>query len=157
MEHSEPSLFFENFQQAKCKHVTYKITKFKMKGIIAVCVLSLAAVVLSDCPDGLYTDRYDTINVNEILSNNHLRDSYLDCMMDKGKCTPEGKELKNHIAHALQTGCDCCTDQQKSKSRVVIGYFINEKPDAWNELTAKYDPKKVYTKKYEEELRKLKS
>nr|AII01033.1 chemosensory protein [Dendrolimus kikuchii] len=128
-----------------------------MKGIIAVCVLSLAAVVLSDCPDGLYTDRYDTTNVDEIVSNDRLMTPYVSCLLEKGNCTPEGKELKNHIAHALQTGCECCTNQQKSKSRVVIGHFINEKPDVWNELAAKYDPKKVYTKKYEEELRKLKS
>nr|AII01018.1 chemosensory protein [Dendrolimus houi] len=128
-----------------------------MKGIIAVCVLSLAALVLSDCPDGLYTDRYDNTNVEEIMTNDRLLMPYVSCMLDKGKCTPEGKELKNHIAHALQNGCECCTDDQKTKSRVVIGHFINEKPDVWDELTAKYDPKKLFSKKYEEELRKLKA
>lgn len=66
-----------------------------MKSIIIVC-LSLAVVVLSECPDGQkYTDRYDNIDLNEILSNAHLLKGYVDCILDKGKCTPEGKELKS--------------------------------------------------------------
>nr|ARO70311.1 Chemosensory protein 7 [Dendrolimus punctatus] len=128
-----------------------------MKGFIAVCVLSLAAAVLSDCPEGLYTDRYDTTNVQEIVTNDRLLNPYVSCIMEEGKCTPEGKELKSHIAHALQTGCECCTETQKDKSRVVIGHFINEKPDVWDKLTAKYDPTRKFSKKYEEELRKLKA
>lgn len=44
-----------------------------------------------------YDDRYDDINVGEILSNKRLLTSYLKCLLDKGRCTPEGQELKGKL------------------------------------------------------------
>lgn len=41
-----------------------------------------------------YTDRYDNINVDEILANRRLLMPYLKCLLDQGRCTPEGKEIK---------------------------------------------------------------
>lgn len=41
-----------------------------------------------------YTDRYDEINIEEILGNKRLLTGYVKCLLDTGRCTPEGKELK---------------------------------------------------------------
>lgn len=41
-----------------------------------------------------YTDRYDDLDVNEILANKRLLLTYIKCVLDKGRCTPEGKEIK---------------------------------------------------------------
>lgn len=41
-----------------------------------------------------YTDKYDNINYKEIMENERLLLAYVDCVMERGKCTPEGKELK---------------------------------------------------------------
>lgn len=42
----------------------------------------------------MYTDQYDNINVDEILENKKLLVAYIKCVLDQGRCVPEGKELK---------------------------------------------------------------
>jgi hypothetical protein len=38
--------------------------------------------------------KYDNLNIEEILGNKRLLQAYVNCVLDKGKCSPEGKELK---------------------------------------------------------------
>jgi hypothetical protein len=35
------------------------------------------------------------INVDDIIKSDRLMRNYLDCVLGKGKCTPEGEELKS--------------------------------------------------------------
>lgn len=63
-----------------------------MKFVI-LCVFALIAVA-SSRPQSKYTDRFDNINVDEILVNKRLLSAYIMCVLDKGKCTNEGRELK---------------------------------------------------------------
>lgn len=55
-----------------------------------VCLLALAAAVGAE----QYTDRYDNVDLDEILANRRLLVPYLNCILDEGKCSPDGKELK---------------------------------------------------------------
>lgn len=41
-----------------------------------------------------YTDKYDNVNLKDILDNKRLLHSYAHCILDKGKCNAEGKELR---------------------------------------------------------------
>lgn len=59
------------------------------KSIVLVCCF-LASVLAVE----KYTDKYDNINIQEILENKRLLIAYANCLLDKGKCSPEGKELK---------------------------------------------------------------
>ncbi|KAM3960262.1 allergen Tha p 1 [Aphomia sociella] len=102
-----------------------------------------------------YTDRYDSLRIDDVLSNKRLTLAYIKCMLDKGKCTAEGRELKSHITDALQNGCNKCTPTQLAGVRKVIKHLINKENAHWIELTDMYDPKKVYRHKYENELRSL--
>ncbi|CAK1552547.1 unnamed protein product, partial [Leptosia nina] len=74
---------------------------------------------------------------------------------DIGRCTNEGKELKLHISEALATNCQKCTDKQRKGTRTVIAHLINNNQDAWEQLTAKYDPQRKYTAQYEKELKTI--
>lgn len=65
-----------------------------MKSVIAFCVLFFAAMALARPNDDHYTDRYDNVDLDEILSNKRLLLPYIKCMLDQGKCTPDAKELK---------------------------------------------------------------
>nr|ANA75025.1 putative chemosensory protein 7 [Ectropis obliqua] len=128
-----------------------------MKGIVCVCLFAMAAAALAR-PDGdHYTDKYDNINVDEILENSRLRDPYLSCVLDVGKCAPEAKELKSHIKEALETHCLKCTDIQKKQTKKVIKYLINNREEDWKKLCDKYDPDRKYSKKYEDELKTVKA
>lgn len=55
-----------------------------------VCLLEAAPAEEKDS----YTTKYDNIDLDEILSNERLYSKYFSCLADKGKCTPDGKELK---------------------------------------------------------------
>lgn len=47
--------------------------------------------------DGKYTTKYDNLDLDEILHSERLLKNYFDCVMDKGNCTPDGKELKSKL------------------------------------------------------------
>lgn len=64
----------------------------------------LTCVIAAAIADEKYTDKYDNIDIQEILDNKRLLHSYIDCIMDRGKCTPEGKELKGKELRTL----NCC-------------------------------------------------
>nr|UDM59700.1 putative chemosensory protein 7 [Corcyra cephalonica] len=126
-----------------------------MKTCIVVCLLAIMAIAMAR-PNSHYTDRYDNINLDEILGNRRLLIPYIKCVLGEGRCTPDGKELKSHIQEALENECNKCTETQRSGSRRVIAHLINHEPQYWNKLSAKYDPSGKYTKKYEKEYRAIK-
>lgn len=57
-----------------------------------ILILSCAAAFA--LAEEKYTDKYDNINLQEILDNKRLLMSYVNCILDKGRCNAEGKELK---------------------------------------------------------------
>lgn len=65
---------------------------FKLLSI--VCIIVVTMTVIQAAPQK-YTNKFDNINVDEILGNDRLLSSYFKCLMDTGKCTPEGEELKS--------------------------------------------------------------
>nr|ALT31606.1 chemosensory protein 24 [Cnaphalocrocis medinalis] len=119
-----------------------------MKYLIVLCCIAVAALA-----DDKYTDKYDNINLEEILENKRLLTAYVNCVMERGKCSPEGKELKENLQEAIETGCAKCTENQEKGAYRVIEHLIKNELDIWRELTAKYDPKGTWRKKYEERAR----
>nr|ALS03834.1 chemosensory protein 9 [Ectropis obliqua] len=103
-----------------------------------------------------YNDKYDGMNIDQALANKRLLKAYINCVLDAGKCTPEGKELKGNISDALQSGCVKCTGPQRAGIRKVIAHLINHEERYWNQLVDKYDPKRLYSHKYENELKAIK-
>ncbi|XP_026320510.1 ejaculatory bulb-specific protein 3-like [Hyposmocoma kahamanoa] len=102
-----------------------------------------------------YTDKYDSLNIDEVIANKRLLNAYNKCVLDQGKCTSEGRELKSHIAEGLKTGCAKCTDAQHKGMRKVIKHLMTHDKNVWRQMVEKYDPKRVYSTKYEKELKSL--
>nr|QKK82663.1 chemosensory protein [Histia rhodope] len=119
----------------------------------SVTILCLLVALSSALPQNKYTDRYDNIDLDEILGNRRLLVPYVKCMLDQGPCTPEGKELRTHIADALETDCSKCTEKQKDGTKRVIKHLADHEAEYWKQLRAKYDPENRYSKKYEEEIK----
>jgi hypothetical protein len=57
-----------------------------------IAILALIAVVAAD--DEKYVTKFDTIDLDSILESDRLFSNYFKCLMDEGKCTPDGTELK---------------------------------------------------------------
>ncbi|XP_016927610.1 ejaculatory bulb-specific protein 3 [Drosophila suzukii] len=119
-----------------------------MKASLAIvfCVLAGLAAAASNKQ---YTSKFDNVNVDEVLGNNRVLNNYLKCLMDKGACTPEGRELKRLLPDALQSDCSKCTDVQRRNSQKVINFLRANKAGEWKLLLDKYDPQGLYRAKHE--------
>ncbi|KAJ8717283.1 hypothetical protein PYW08_005682 [Mythimna loreyi] len=124
-----------------------------MKLIVAVTLISVVAVAWGA---STYTDKWDNINVDEILESQRLLKAYVDCLMERGRCTPDGKALKETLPDALENECSKCTEKQKSGSDKVIRHLVNKRPDLWKELATKYDPDNVYQVRYKNQIESAK-
>lgn len=67
-----------------------------MNGFIVktLCMVALVSVVAAR-PDTKYTTKYDNVDLDEILKSDRLLNNYIKCLLEQGKCTPDGQELKS--------------------------------------------------------------
>ncbi|KAL1399983.1 hypothetical protein pipiens_002132 [Culex pipiens pipiens] len=97
-------------------------------------LIAFALVALVAAQDSTYTNKYDHIDVDEILKSDRLFKNYYNCLIDQGPCTPDATELKQSLPDALENNCSKCTPKQKE-----TGY------------KDKYDPERKFVEKYREE------
>lgn len=118
------------------------------KTLIFVIVAAIAYVVC----DEKYTTKYDNMDLDQILHTERLLQNYVKCLMDEGPCTPDGAELRRVLIEAMESDCKKCSAKQKDNSNKVIRFMIDEKPEMWKRVKAKYDPEDKYSVKYEKQL-----
>ncbi|KAL1130948.1 hypothetical protein AAG570_012189 [Ranatra chinensis] len=118
--------------------------------VIALAVAALLAIAHAQ----KYTTRYDNIDLQEILSNERLYKKYFDCLKG-GKCTPDGKELRDILPDALKTGCSKCSEKQRRGSQTVFKHLIEKRPADYAVLEKIYDPTGSYKAKYQADAKKL--
>ncbi|KAF5301377.1 hypothetical protein FQA39_LY10775 [Lamprigera yunnana] len=118
-------------------------------------VLSFFVVIAYVCarPD-TYTDEFDHIDVDEILSNPRLIDNYVHCLKTGQKCTPDGLKAREILPDALSTKCTKCTDVQKENAHKILEWASQHRPDDFLEIEAQFDPDHHYRRDYEDELNK---
>nr|AKW47185.1 chemosensory protein 12 [Chrysopa pallens] len=109
----------------------------KLTIIVSVIVLTITIVYAQQ---ESYPTKFDNIDVNAILSNERLLNNYIDCLEEKGKCTPEGEELKKHFEDAIKTCCKKCSPKQKDGFKKVFNHLEKEKPEVLKRLKQKFDP-----------------
>lgn len=63
-----------------------------MKGCLVVPFLLCLTTLI--CAEDLYTDQFDSIDIDEILQSQRLLDNYFHCLKTGQKCTTEGLKLK---------------------------------------------------------------
>jgi hypothetical protein len=66
-------------------------TKSLIAGLLCLVAVQ-CVVVLAE----RYSSRYDNIDLDAILSNHRALNSIIKCLLDKGPCSPEGKEIKGN-------------------------------------------------------------
>lgn len=63
-----------------------------------VCLFAISTVVcVYGRPEEHYTDKFDNIDVDQVLSNDRLLKRYVDCLLERPnvKCPSEALELKS--------------------------------------------------------------
>lgn len=56
--------------------------------------LIVLLVVLATVSAQKYEQKYDNVSIESVLSNDRVLTNYIKCLLDKGACTKEGRELK---------------------------------------------------------------
>ncbi|KAH8283586.1 hypothetical protein KR018_008301 [Drosophila ironensis] len=121
-----------------------------MKASLAIAVCLVAVGLAAAAPQNKqYTNKFDNVNVDDVLGNDRVLNNYLKCLMEKGPCTPEGRELKRLLPDALQSDCSKCTDVQRRNSEKVINYLRTHRAGEWKLLLDKYDSKGIYRAKHD--------
>nr|ARO70316.1 Chemosensory protein 12 [Dendrolimus punctatus] len=95
-----------------------------------------------------YTNEFDGLDLHEILTNDRLLTAYVNCLLEKGPCTPDGKELKKNLPDAIDNGCKKCTQKQREGADEVMHYIIDNRPEDWTKLEDKYQSDGSYKRKY---------
>uniref|UniRef100_A0A1B6LJK7 Chemosensory protein 2 n=1 Tax=Graphocephala atropunctata TaxID=36148 RepID=A0A1B6LJK7_9HEMI len=95
-----------------------------------------------------YTTRFDNVDVEAVLRNERILRRYVDCALDKGPCTAEGRELKKRIPDALENDCAKCSELQRRQARHVLEFLVRHKRRYWDLLARKYDPDGAFRKKH---------
>ena len=116
-----------------------------------VMLIGLMLCVLSVVSAQKYTTKYDNVNYEDIFKSERLLNNYYKCLLDKGKCTPEGNELKRTLPDALQTNCSKCSPKQRDGAERAIRYLVDNRPVEWNALQQKFDPQNIYAARYANE------
>lgn len=78
------------------------------ENLIMKLLIVVVCVVFGVVAAQKYTTKYDGVNLDEILKSDRLLNNYFKCLMETGKCTPDGNELKRTLPDALKTDCSKC-------------------------------------------------
>ena len=103
-------------------------------------VLILSCLVAYSFAADKYSSKYDNFDVDTLIANDRLLKAYINCFLDKGRCTPEGSDFKKTLPEAIETTCEKCTQKQKANIRKVIRAIQAKHPKQWDELVKKNDP-----------------
>lgn len=66
-----------------------------MKHLLVVILILISSNVVLSRPEGEYTSKYDNVDLDEIIRHKRLLLNYVNCLLDKGHCSPDGQELKS--------------------------------------------------------------
>ncbi|XP_049877123.1 allergen Tha p 1-like [Pectinophora gossypiella] len=100
-----------------------------------------------------YDSANDNFDISEVLGNERLLLSYSKCLLNKGPCTPEVKQVKEKLPEALATGCAKCTEKQKQMGKQLARELKKTHPEIWDKLVAHYDPQGKYREAFKDYLK----
>ena len=95
-----------------------------------------------------YTTKYDNIDVDTVINTERLLNGYVNCLLERGACTPDAAELKKNLPDALERNCAACSEKQKEIADKVSQHLIDHRTEDWSLLEAKYDPTGGYRQRY---------
>nr|AWW17234.1 chemosensory protein 10 [Riptortus pedestris] len=94
--------------------------------------------------DDIYKKIFDDVDVDSILNNDRILDTYLKCFFNTGPCSNLAETMKGKIPEVFSTVCGRCTDKQKQILRHCLHVFIPKRPDDWKKILEIYDPEGKY-------------
>ena len=107
-----------------------------MRGYFVLLALSL--LVWATQAEDTYSDKFDYVDVDEILANDRLREQYYKCFMETAPCmTADATFFKGNMFEAVVTKCSKCTEKQKIFLDKVADWFTKNQPEKWQAFIEK--------------------
>ncbi|RZC33172.1 OS-D domain containing protein [Asbolus verrucosus] len=66
-----------------------------MKVSLVILLVAFVFYAYGSPDNAKYTTKYDNVDLDEIIKSDRLLKNYVNCLLEKGNCTPDGAELKN--------------------------------------------------------------
>lgn len=85
-------------------------------------IIAIAFVTIGSCEE-TYDLKYDNVDVDEILKSERLLSNYINCLMNEGPCTEDGRDLKEILPNAISTDCEKCTEKQRIGSAKIMHFM----------------------------------
>ena len=102
-----------------------------------VVLLTLALATWA-CAEERYSDKYDYVDVHEILTNDKMREQYYNCFIGSSPCaTPDAKFFKTHLPEAIATKCKKCTEKQVKMFDAMAEWYTENQPEKWDAVVKK--------------------
>lgn len=84
----------------------------------------IVVVYIATCQgEETYDVKYDNVDVDEILKSERLLTNYINCLLDEGPCTEDGKALKDILPDSISSDCSKCTEKQKIGSEKIMQFM----------------------------------
>ncbi|XP_017080517.1 putative odorant-binding protein A10 [Drosophila eugracilis] len=144
-------------------HSSFRLAMWQISLVVAVmcttCIrveglphppATSAAPMMERMVEKAYDDKFDNVDLDEILNQERLLINYIKCLEGTGPCTPDAQMLKEILPDAIQTDCTKCTEKQRYGAEKVTRHLIDNRPTDWERLEKIYDPEGLYRIKYQE-------
>ncbi|KAK6643130.1 hypothetical protein RUM43_004633 [Polyplax serrata] len=118
-----------------------------MNCISVAFILVTLAIVVTSHPQK-YSSKYDHIDIDSILKNDRVLQSHVNCILEKGPCTQEGRDFREYLPEAIATSCEKCTKAQKEIVRKAARYLMAHKKAEWEQIKRKYDEMKEHSEEF---------
>lgn len=66
-----------------------------MRNLVATTTICAVLFCIASAYPQNIPNKYDNVNIDAILSNDRVVNNYIKCLLDKGSCTQEGRDLKS--------------------------------------------------------------
>lgn len=99
----------------------------KMKVCVAslfLCTTLITTAIAQGDEQSYYSRRYDSIDVNTIFRSSRLLNNYVDCLLDKKPCPPEGKDLKSKCHRKWLESFVCCILNHSQSAKSTQKFFL---------------------------------
>nr|XP_014288837.1 putative odorant-binding protein A10 isoform X2 [Halyomorpha halys] len=123
--------------------------------IAAALAILLSATLtpsFGDDQEDIYKKIFDDVDIDGILNNDRILDTYLRCFFNSGPCSNLADTIRGKIPEVFSTVCGLCTEKQKGLFKHSLDIFIPKRPDDWKHILEIYDPDGSYWPKIKEFL-----
>nr|WGJ79148.1 chemosensory protein 9 [Conopomorpha sinensis] len=106
-----------------------------MKAVCVVLFVLVAAAMASN-----KEERYNNLDIEELVSNKCVFKSYLDCFRDSDFCNAITETYRPDYLEAMLTACSGCNDKQKHVAHRFIDAALEQFPAESELLATMMDP-----------------